>query len=340
MGHPPPWDKSDRGIAEPAAPDGILPDEERGLPPLGLGPLKRERRHDLDGGGEAEEHQPPSYNPAELPAEKRGGVSAALSHILSNRSLLAGLAALVLVLCIGGILVWQWPTIAGLFKKTEVATAPSSPAPAPAPAPATQGKLTDRVGAPGASSASKPGQAADVAQRVVLYEEDPNNRAGQRHVGTVVWHLDSATAAPGQTADPVIRADIEIPDPHITVKWSLRRNTDKALPASHTIEIVFTLPPDFANGTIANIPGILMKQAEQTRGVPLAGLSVKVTAGFFLIGLSSTEIDVKRNIQLLKERAWFDIPIVYSNGRRAILALEKGNPGDRIFEQAFAAWGE
>ena len=30
-----------------------------------------------------------------------------------------------------------------------------------------------------------------------------------------------------------------------------------------------------------------MKQAEQTRGVPLAGLAVKVTPDFFLIGLSS-----------------------------------------------------
>ena len=42
--------------------------------------------------------------------------------------------------------------------------------------------------------------------------------------------------------------------------------------------------------------------------------------------------------QLLKERAWFDIPIVYNNGRRAILAVEKGNPGERAFNDAFAMW--
>ena len=38
-----------------------------------------------------------------------------------------------------------------------------------------------------------------------------------------------------------------------------------------------------------------------------------------------------------RERAWFDIPIVHNNGRRAILALEKGNPGERAFEEAFKA---
>ena len=45
-------------------------------------------------------------------------------------------------------------------------------------------------------------------------------------------------------------------------------------------------------------------------------------------------------MQLLKERAWFDIAIVYTNGRRAILAVEKGSPGDRAFADAFAAWGQ
>ena len=65
---------------------------------------------------------------------------------------------------------------------------------------------------------------------------------------------------------------------------------------------------------------------------------MKVTNGFFLIGLSAVEADQQRNIQLLKERPWFDIPIVYTNGGRAILALEKGTPGERAFADAFAAW--
>jgi len=137
-----------------------------------------------------------------------------------------------------------------------------------------------------------------------------------------------------------VRADLEIPERRITMTFSLRRNSDQALPASHTIEVTFNLPADFPFGGIANVPGILMTQAEQTRGAPLAGLAVKVTSGFFLVGLSAVEADMQRNLQLLKERAWFDVPIVYNNGRRAILALEKGTPGERAFEEAFRAWGQ
>jgi hypothetical protein len=51
-----------------------------------------------------------------------------------------------------------------------------------------------------------------------------------------------------------------------------------------TIEIRFKLPADFSGGGIANVPGILMKQAEQARDTPLSGLVVKATNGFFLIG--------------------------------------------------------
>ena len=72
--------------------------------------------------------------------------------------------------------------------------------------------------------------------------------------------------------------------------------------------------------------------------MPLAGLAVKVTTGFFLIGLSSADADRDRNLQLLKERAWLDIPVVYNNNRRAILAMEKGTPGEKAFNEAFASW--
>ena len=115
-------------------------------------------------------------------------------------------------------------------------------------------------------------------------------------------------------------------------------NVDIPAATAKGVIVMFKLPADFPAGGISNVPGILMKQAEQTRGVPLAGLAVKVTPGFYLIGLSNAEADKDRNIQLLKERSWFDIPVVYNNNRRAILALEKGTPGEQVFADAFKAW--
>ena len=183
-------------------------------------------------------------------------------------------------------------------------------------------------------------QTPEVAQHAVLYEADPNDPQGKRFPGSVVWRTQTVSPGPGLAPELVVHADITIPDRHMTVTWTLRRNTDKALPASHTIEVMFNLPPDFPGGGISNVPGILMKDSEEVRGMPLAGLAVKVTNGFFLLGLNSADADMQRNIQLLKERGWFDILIVYNNGSRAILTLEKGPPGERAFSDAFAAWGQ
>ena len=156
----------------------------------------------------------------------------------------------------------------------------------------------------------------------------------------MVWRTEPIKGGAGQPADIAVRADIEIPDRKFKMTMSFRRNTDTSLPASHTAELTFILPPDFAGGGVSNVPGILMKSNEQARGTPLAGLAVKVTDGFFLVGLSNVDADRARNIQLLKERSWFDVPLVYVNQRRAIIAIEKGPPGERAFNDAFAAWGE
>jgi hypothetical protein len=189
--------------------------------------------------------------------------------------------------------------------------------------------------APAESSSTSP---IPLAQKAILYEEDTNRPLGLRHVGSAAWHTERVPPAPGQSPDVAITADVEIPDQRVRVQVSFHRNGDQGLPASHTIEIRFRLPTDFPHGGIANIPGLLMKQEETARGVPLAARAAKVDANFFIVGLSSVDTDMRRNIPLLKERSWLDIPIVYDDGKRVIIAIEKGLSGERVFSDAFAAW--
>ena len=198
--------------------------------------------------------------------------------------------------------------------------------------------FNDAFAAWGEDPPSSSDQIAPVAQRVVLYDEDPADPKGKQYVGSVIWRTEPIKASGNQKPDIAVRADIEIPDRKFKMTMSFRRNTDTSLPASHTAELTFILPQDFSGGGVGNVPGILMKPNEQTRGTPLAGLAVKVTDGFFLVGLSNVDADRARNLQLLKERSWFDVPLVYANQRRAIIAIEKGAPGERAFNEAFAAW--
>ncbi len=184
------------------------------------------------------------------------------SSLLSRCSLLIG----------GGYLFYQkvYPSLRAMLKPAPVAEAPKDNGVRP--------KIADRVGQPGST------QVAPVAQRVVLYDEDPSSPQGKQYVGSVVWRTEPVKGQPGQPPDIGVRADIEIPERKFKMSLSIRRNNDASLPASHTAELTFQLPPDFG-ATVANVPGILMKSNEQARGTPLAGLAVKVTDGFFLVGL-------------------------------------------------------
>ncbi len=245
----------------------------------------------------------------------------------------SAIAVGVVLILVGAGILWGRSlvsTVTGLFNK-------SSPAVVEAPkdqaAPTTRPKIPDRVGQPSDNI-------APVAQRVVLYDEDPSDPKGKQYVGTVIWRTEPVKASGNQKADIAVRADVEIPDRKFKMTMSFRRNTDTSLPASHTAELTFILPQDFSGGGVGNVPGILMKSNEQARGTPLSALAVKVTDGFFLVGLSNVDSERQRNLQLLKERSWFDVPLVYTNQRRAIIAIEKGAPGERAFNEAFASWGE
>jgi hypothetical protein len=273
---------------------------------------------------EADNYQPAPSRIRSLPQSRSG--------FPIGRIVKLAVTALVLVLI--GVGVWKGgPRVMSLVQSmtSSSKTADSTPA---AGQPAVQPKINDRVGQPSSTPV------APVAQRVVLYDEDPSDPQGKQYVGSVVWKTESVPGASGQPPDVAARADIDIPDRKFKMSIVFRRNTDASLPASHTAELTFQLPPDFDGGGISNVPGMLMKTNEQTRGTPLAGLAVKVTDGFFLLGLSNVDADRSRNIQLLKERPWIDIPLVYNTQRRAIIAVEKGEPGDRVFNEVFTAWGQ
>ncbi|MFC3691260.1 hypothetical protein [Chenggangzhangella methanolivorans] len=226
------------------------------------------------------------------------------------------------------------PSAPAAQPEQDVARAPEPTAPPPSEAaPAAQ------PATPAQPAQEDAGQAGPlVAQRAVLYEEGPNQQSGEASQGTVTWRTESVSGGPDQALETALRGDIDIPGRKLRATLTIRRNADATLPASHTIEIQFTLPEDFPNAGISNVPGVLMKADEAARGAAVSGLSVRVTSGFFLIGLSNMDTERSVNEQLLRDRGWIDIPILYDNGRRAVLTLEKGTPGSQAFQEAFSAW--
>jgi hypothetical protein len=177
-----------------------------------------------------------------------------------------------------------------------------------------------------------------VAQRAVLYEENPGGgQQFQNFVGTAVWKTE-AVNAPGRAPDLGLRIEVQIPDRKISAVVKMRRNTDPSFPASHTIEVIFEIPPGDAFGGVADMRGIRAKGGETAQGTPILAEVQKVKEGYFLLALP--KMQEQANLSLLRERDWIDIPFVYANGRRAVLTFQKGTPGERALREVLNSWGQ
>ncbi|MGJ8529097.1 hypothetical protein [Maritalea sp.] len=173
-----------------------------------------------------------------------------------------------------------------------------------------------------------------LGSRSMLIEEQVTGSGGAvPFTGSTLWSRDV-----DELGAPVIKASVSVPARNLSVDVLIRKNSDAALPASHLVEVNFTVTDSFLGGGIASLPGILLKNQELAQGTPLVGASARIFDNSFLFALSAADADLAKNLGLLSDRGWMDFPVVYSTGRKAIVTLEKGADGDAIFEAVLAAW--
>lgn len=177
-----------------------------------------------------------------------------------------------------------------------------------------------------------------VGQRSIFYEERTNAAGGSREDGNVVWSVVQESPGNDLPPEPAIRAEASIPSTDLHLRLTIRRNADPTLPAGQIMELIFLTPEKFGGGGIQNIVRVALKDTEESTGNPLMGIPARIADGFFLMALSDSPAEIQANLSLLRARKWIDVPMIYQNGRRALITLEKGIPGDRVFDEVIKSW--
>jgi hypothetical protein len=154
--------------------------------------------------------------------------------------------------------------------------------------------------------------------------------------GSTVWSLIPAAA--GQPATIAVKADADIPDLKMHATMTLRKNTDPTLHATHTIDLKFS----FADG--ARITGFKdvglpqLRVEDSTTAEALTSVKVKISDTYFLIALAKGDSDTARNLDLMRTRAWFDLPLLLNDDRIAKIVFQKSIEGQAMLDRAFEAW--
>lgn len=212
------------------------------------------------------------------------------------------------------------------------------------------GKISERAGGepaatpsqpsgqrPNQQATTQPGSDIAVAQRAILYVEVPD--AQPRIVqGRVLWRLDSDIAGPGQPVETIVRATVEVADAGLSLDFTIRRNTDTAFPASHIIGMRFTTTGEAANDAIREVGVPQFKLEEGERGAPLSAISSALGENLFVAALSNVPVEAERNLDLLRNRSWIDLPVRFASGRRGIITFEKGGAGNQTIAEALSRW--
>jgi hypothetical protein len=215
--------------------------------------------------------------------------------------------------------------------------APTTPAAAAQP-PVTNGiAAAPAAAATGDTASAQPATAPVGSEKMFLYEERLGQSSPTAIEGSVTWSLQQEKGPDGRP-EPSVQGNISVPERGLTAMITFKRNSDPSLPASHLVELVFSVPPNFEGGSIDSVQRIAMKNTEQDRGDPLVAVPAKITDDFHMVALNDFPDARKTNLDLLRNRDWIDIPVTYRNGRRALLTMEKGQTGTDAFNKAITAW--
>lgn len=168
----------------------------------------------------------------------------------------------------------------------------------------------------------------------LLLEASQDGRTGAvPFSGTIAW-----SEGTDELGLPTLIGKASIPARNLGVELIIRKNADPSLPASHLMEVNFQVSDSFIGGTIAGLPGVLLKNEELVPGTPLVGASARVVGNSFLFALSAAANDATTNTDLLENRKWIDLAVVYGTGRNAIITLEKDETAQALFQKVFTTW--
>ena len=270
-----------------------------------------------------------------------------------ERNLRPLLIGLPVALVVAAIAVFAW-----MKRDNPEEIAKLRPAPgAETSADPTQGKIIERIGG-GAAPVPRPANsplspnqaqqqvapqqaasAVPVAQRAALLLDAPDEpERVKTFVGNVVWRLDNVSRGPGQPLAVGVRAEIDLPDAKLKAVMLIQKNTDATLPASHTIELRFVPAEGGPLPGVAQIQTPQMRREDVAMGEALVGVPTPILRNYFLIGLTRGAAAEARNVDMIRNRGWFDVPMLLTDQRIAKITFEKGSAGERIINEAFDAW--
>lgn len=272
-----------------------------------------------------------------------------------KRVIVVGLSIAAVVVIVVGVLLTAWSFLSGKNRSGDVEKHIAETNKSEQP----KEKFTQRLLADGsevdegpAKTEVKPGEGTSTSTGVAgatapqeqlgaatLYRARTDTEDEKVATGSVQWSLIKDETASGHPEEIAVRGNVTIPDEKLSLRLTLRRNTDPSLLAAYLIEAIFIVPDDFEGKAIDSVKELTFKESEQAPGQQLdRTVEARIGDNFFLFALSDSNPFRDRNLRLMKQLGWMRFVITDKNNRIFELTFSKGAKGEAVFNQVIDTW--
>ena len=160
-----------------------------------------------------------------------------------------------------------------------------------------------------------------------------NKGKQQKLSGNVEWTLAPPHSLKNPLDETALIGNFTTDDGKLGVKMTIRKNYRDNLAATHLIDLSFNESKDFDGGLVVEVKGMYYGDKPNILNKQATTIIADLFDNNYVVSLRDDRDNKSNNEDFLKKSAVIGTHVVFTDGKKAVFMLDKGEAGNKIFSQ-------
>lgn len=160
-----------------------------------------------------------------------------------------------------------------------------------------------------------------------------NKGKQQKLSGNVEWTLAPPHSLKNPLDETALIGSFTTDDGKLGVKMTIRKNYRDNLAATHLIDLSFNESKDFDGGLVVEVKGMYYGDKPNILNKQATTIIADLFDNNYVVSLRDDRDNKSNNEDFLKKSAVIGTHVVFTDGKKAVFMLDKGEAGNKIFSQ-------
>lgn len=160
-----------------------------------------------------------------------------------------------------------------------------------------------------------------------------NKGKQQKLSGNVEWTLAPPHSPKNPLDETALIGNFITDDGKLGVKMTIRKNYRDNLAATHLIDLSFNESKDFDSGLVVEVKGMYYGDKPNILNKQATTIIADLFDNNYVVSLRDDHDNKSNNVDFLKKSAVIGIQVVFTDGKKAVFMMDKGESGNKIFSQ-------